>query len=98
MPRSPERMEALGRELMAGSAGSTRSRANVSFDQLKACDFGFPPESHSFSFAHRLRLPRLKVHAPEHFYGRSWKRAHETNQDFAVPSCQCSDDHKHRPN
>ena len=60
--RSPERMEALKGDLMAG----TRERI---FEQLKGfADFGFP-ESHSFSFAHIVYASSwLKVHAPEHFY------------------------------
>ena len=69
--RSPERMEALKGDLMAGMAqrgidAPTRERI---FDQLKGfADFGFP-ESHSFSFAHIVYASSwLKVHAPEHFY------------------------------
>lgn len=69
--RSPERMEALKGDLMAGMEARgidapTRERI---FDQLKGfADFGFP-ESHSFSFAHIVYASAwLKVHAPEHFY------------------------------
>lgn len=69
--RSPERMEALKEDLMAGMEARgidapTRERI---FDQLKGfADFGFP-ESHSFSFAHIVYASAwLKVHAPEHFY------------------------------
>ena len=69
--RSPERMEALKGDLMAGMEergidASTRERI---FEQLKGfADFGFP-ESHSFSFAHIVYASAwLKVHAPEHFY------------------------------
>ena len=69
--RSPERMEALKGELMAGMEErgiDTLTRERI-FDQLKAfADFGFP-ESHSFSFAHIVYASAwLKVHAPEHFY------------------------------
>ena len=69
--RSPERMEALKGDLMAGMEergidAPTRERI---FEQLKGfADFGFP-ESHSFSFAHIVYASSwLKVHAPEHFY------------------------------
>ena len=69
--RSPERMEALKGDLMAGMKergidAPTRERI---FEQLKGfADFGFP-ESHSFSFAHIVYASSwLKVHAPEHFY------------------------------
>ena len=69
--RSPERMEALKGDLMAGMKergidALTRERI---FEQLKGfADFGFP-ESHSFSFAHIVYASSwLKVHAPEHFY------------------------------
>ena len=69
--RSPERMEALKGDLMAGMRergidAATRERI---FDQLKGfADFGFP-ESHAFSFAHIVYASAwLKVHAPEHFY------------------------------
>lgn len=69
--RSPERMEALKGDLMAGMEergidAPTRERI---FEHLKGfADFGFP-ESHSFSFAHIVYASSwLKVHAPEHFY------------------------------
>ena len=65
--RSPERMEALKGDLMAGMEergidAPTRERI---FEQLKGfADFGFP-ESHSFSFAHIVYASSwLKVHAP----------------------------------
>lgn len=69
--RSPERMEALKGDLMAGmeERGINEPTRERIFEQLKGfADFGFP-ESHSFSFAHIVYASSwLKVHAPEHFY------------------------------